>query len=75
LQKERQLRQQQIQAEMAASRLEMAKAAEAQREELQRLRQSHAQTRMQVQEMQDQIYALHEQIRQLLWESHQRRIP
>ena len=74
-QKERLLRQQQNQAKMAAHRLEMAKAAEAQREEILRLRQSQVETRKQVQEMQEQIFALHEQIRQLLRQSHTRRMP
>ncbi|NOQ88794.1 MAG: hypothetical protein GQ550_07705 [Gammaproteobacteria bacterium] len=73
--KEIQSRRQKYQEMMAARQQEMAKAAEEQKEKFQRIRQNQLETRLKVQEMQEQIFELHEKIHQLMQERYTRHRP
>ena len=70
--KEIQLKQQQFRALMEARQQERAEIVKKQKAELQRIKQKQLETRRKAEEIQKQIYDLHEKLRQLMKESHPR---
>jgi len=69
---ERTSRQKQYQAMMEARQLEMAKAVEAQKEKYNHFRHEQLETKMEIQEIQKQIYQLNERLRYLIQKSYAR---
>ena len=68
--KEMRAKRQRYQAEMEARQQQRVKAAGAQIEKIQRIRQNQLETKIKRQQIQEQIYQLHKQIHQLMQEYH-----